>query len=151
MWGFEKPTQKKNTTKLRLNTFGFYALNGKSVIDFKERSRKEDVCEFLEFIRKHNPEKEIILQLDNFPSHWANKTKEKAEELDITLIFQPPYSPDLNPIEYIWKSIKRELSPLLIKSEDDMKEVVKYWFEKFSDKLSFAKSWIQKFYPKISY
>lgn len=151
MWGFEKPTQKKNTTKLRLNTFGFYALNGNSVIDFKERSRKEDVCEFLELIRKHNLEKEIILQLDNFPSHWANKTKEKAEKLDITLIFQPPYSPDLNPIEFIWKSIKRELSPLLIKSEDDMKEVVKYWFKKFSDKLSFAKSWIQKFTPSIGY
>jgi len=142
-----KPKQKKNTTKLRLNTFGFYALNGNSVIDFKERSRKEDVCEFLELIRKHNPKKEIILQLDNFPSHWANKTKEKAEELGITLIFQPPYSPDLNPIEFIWKSIKRELSPLLIESIDMFENVIKDYYESFAQKTSYAKSWIKKFLP----
>jgi len=117
------------------------------VIDFKERSRKEDVCEFLELIRKHNPEKEIILQLDNFPSHWANKTKEKAEEFDITLIFQPPYSPDLNPIEFIWKSIKRELSPLLIESIDTFEDVIKDYYKSFSQKTSYANSWIKKFLP----
>jgi len=37
----------------------------------------------------------------------------------------------------------------LIKSENDLKEIVKYWFKKFSSKLSFAKGWIQKFYPLI--
>lgn len=117
------------------------------MIDFKERSRKEDVCEFLELIRKHNPEKEIILQLDNFPSHWANKTKERAEELGITLIFQPPYSPDLNPIEFIWKSIKRELSPLLIESIDTFEDVIKDYYESFAQKTSYANSWIKKFLP----
>jgi putative transposase len=33
-------------------------------------------------------------------------TKE-AERLRIELVFLPPYSPDLNPIEYVWKSIKK--------------------------------------------
>ncbi len=99
-------------------------------------------------IRKHNPEKEIILQLDNFPSHWANRTKERAEELDITLIFQPPYSPDLNPIEFIWKSIKRELSSLLIESIDTFKDVIEEYYKSFSQKTSYAKSWIKKFLPK---
>ena len=51
------PTIYKNTTKLRANTFGFYALNGNSVIDFKEHSKKEDVCEFLREVRSKNPEK----------------------------------------------------------------------------------------------
>ena len=46
MWSFRKPTIYKNTTKLKANSFGFYALNGNSVIDFKERSKKEYVCEF---------------------------------------------------------------------------------------------------------
>ena len=41
----------KNTTKLRANSFGFYALNGVSVIDFKDHSKKEDVCEFFREIR----------------------------------------------------------------------------------------------------
>ncbi|CAG1002500.1 MAG: transposase [Candidatus Methanoperedens nitroreducens] len=52
--------------KQRRNSFGFYALNGKSVINFKEHSRKEDVCEFLTEIRAKNPIKNIILIFQKF-------------------------------------------------------------------------------------
>ena len=40
LWSFNKPSVKKNTTKMRANTFGFYAINGESILDFKENSRK---------------------------------------------------------------------------------------------------------------
>lgn len=87
--------------------------------------------------------------LDNFPSHWAKKTRAKAEELGITLVFLPPYSPDLNPIEYIWKSIKRALSPLLIESVEHLKELVRDFFKRLSQKLSFAHGWIRTFLCQI--
>ena len=61
LWGFQKPEFIKNTTRLKANAFGFYALNGRSVVDFKEHSKKEDVIEFLYKIRINNPDKEIIL------------------------------------------------------------------------------------------
>ena len=89
----------QDTTKIRANTFGFYSINGQSVVDFKQDSKKESVCEFFELVREQNMGKDIILILDNFRSHWAKKTRMKAEELEITLVFLPPYSPDLNPIE----------------------------------------------------
>jgi len=59
LWSLDKPSVKKNnTTKMRSNTFfGFYALNGESVVDFKENSKKESVCEFLE-----KKEKEIRIK-----------------------------------------------------------------------------------------
>jgi putative transposase len=107
---FDKPIIYKNTTKYKANAFGFYALNGVPVIDFKEHSKKEDICDFLREIRLRNPEKEIVLILDNFKSHRAKDSIKCAEECSITLIFLPPYSPDLNPIEFIWKSIKRVIS-----------------------------------------
>jgi len=112
LWSFNKPSVKKNTTKKRSNTFGFYAINGASVVDFKEDSKKESVCEFLEKIREKNPGKTIVIVilLDNFRSHWARKTRRRAKKLNIVLIYLPPYSPDLNPIEQIWRAIKRELS-----------------------------------------
>jgi len=96
-------------------------------------------------IQENNSEKEIVLILDNFRSHWAKKTRKHAQDLGIRLVFLPPYSPDLNPIEYIWKSIKRVLSPLLIESSDHLKNIVKEVFEKLSRKLSFANGWIRKF------
>ena len=40
-------------------------LNGTSVIDFKEHSKKEDVGEFLITIREKNPNKEIVIFCDN--------------------------------------------------------------------------------------
>jgi hypothetical protein len=43
MWSFRKPEKIRNTTKYRANTFGFYTINGNSVIKFYENSRKEDV------------------------------------------------------------------------------------------------------------
>ena len=65
MWSFRKPEKIKNTAKYRANTWGFYTINGNSVIRFYENSRKEDVCSFLETIRACNPRKAIVLVLKN--------------------------------------------------------------------------------------
>ena len=113
------------------------------VVDFKDHSKKEDVCEFLQSIKENNPDREIIL--DNFSSHHAAKTKETASNLSIRLVFLPPYSPDLNPIESIWKSIKKVISRDFIKDVDHLKFIIKRNFEVFSSRLSFARKWIKKF------
>ncbi|MGP6240228.1 transposase [Cuniculiplasma sp. SKW4] len=68
--------------------------------------------------------------------------------MEYRLVFLPPYSPDLNPIEFIWKSVKRILSTARIDSEDDLKRRIKDGFEKLSSSLTFAGSWILKFMNK---
>lgn len=57
---------------------------------------------------ENNKKKIIVLILDSLRAHKADKTKRKARELGIKLVFLPPYSPDLNPVEFIWKTIKRK-------------------------------------------
>jgi putative transposase len=52
------------------------------------------------------------LVLDNARIHHAYSVKQKARELDIHLLFLPPYSPKFNPIEFLWKDGKRLLSKL---------------------------------------
>jgi len=96
-WSFGKPVLVKNTTKYRANTFGFYPINGKEVVDFREHSRKEDVCEFLRLIRDKNPVKPIIVILDRFSSHIAKATRRFAESLGIHLVFLAPLLPRLKP------------------------------------------------------
>ncbi len=86
MWPFRKREKIKNTTKYRTNTFCFYAINGKGVIRFYENSRKECVCSFLEAMRSHNTGKEVVLILDNFPSHRSEMVKKRAMELNIRLV-----------------------------------------------------------------
>jgi transposase len=48
-----------------------------------------------------------IIIMDNAPFHKSKLTRELIESVDCKLLFQPPYSPDLNPIEQQWAIIKR--------------------------------------------
>jgi hypothetical protein len=47
-------------------------------------------------LQKLYPNNYIALILDNVPYHKSSRTKELCEKNGITLIFQPPYSPDLS-------------------------------------------------------
>ena len=67
--------------------------------------------------------------------NWANKTRERADQLNIILVFQPPYSPDLNPIEYIWKSIKQKISPLLIDTLEEFQKTIQKHFKELSKRM----------------
>lgn len=143
-----KPVITKNTTRLRTNTFGFYAIKGQSTINFKDNSKKEDIIEFLKLIRAINPYGQIMIILDNFRSHHANLTTPTAAKLNIDLVFLPPYSPHLNPIEFIWKTIKRQLSPLFTETKEQLKNTIEKHFKKYSKSLTFANKWIKKISKK---
>ena len=45
--------------------------------------------------------------LDNASFHKSRKTVELIESVGCFVIFLPPYSPDLNPIEKFWANMKR--------------------------------------------
>jgi transposase len=51
---------------------------------------------------------------------------------NILLIFQPSYSPGLNPIERIGQHIKQELSWEIYENLDEIKEKVRAFIEDFS-------------------
>jgi len=64
-------------------------------------------------------------------------------------VFLPAYSPDLNPIEFIWKSIKKEVSKEFIESVTQLRELIKEKFTELSKFKSFAKSWTKIFDEQI--
>jgi len=137
---------KKNTSKgEQVKSLGFYTLNGQSVYSAKESHKKEDIACFLYEIRDKNPERTIVLIWDNAKAHLSLLVRRTAQLLDIILVFLPPYSPDLNPIEFIWKSIKKEISSRFLMCKEEVQETVEHLFYKFSSSLSFAKAWTQKF------
>ncbi|UCM85104.1 MAG: IS630 family transposase [Rickettsia endosymbiont of Culicoides impunctatus] len=48
-----------------------------------------------------------VVILDNAAFHKSKKTKDLIESVGCRVIFLPPYSPDLNPIEKFWANMKR--------------------------------------------
>ena len=139
----------KNMDYIKANAFAFYSINRNNCIDFKDSSKAESVCEFLEKIVEENKGKSIVLILDNSRAHFSTKTAATAEKLEINLVFLPPYSPDLNPVEFIWKTIKREVSVRFIQSKEHLRSIIKNEFMKVEKSLSFAKKWTEKFHFQI--
>jgi len=58
---------------------------------------------FLDKLSQEYPEHLNVVQLDNGKFHHSYQLKIPP---NILLIFQPPYSPELNPAERIWQHIK---------------------------------------------
>jgi putative transposase len=145
LWSFEKKPIIKNTSKIRANTFGIYSPNGNSILTFKSHSKKEDICEVLSEFIDANPNKRIILILDNFSSHRSKLVREFANDHNIILVFLPPYSPDLNPIEQVWRAIKREISKIFVQDLPHLIEIIE---EEFYDRVmrkTYILGWAKKF------
>ncbi len=144
LWSFGKPV-KRVATYVKAKVVGFYCISGESVVEFPEKNKAEDFTAFLRKIREANPEKRIVVILDNFRTHHAKKVREEAEKLNVSLVYLPPYSPDLNPIENVWKSVKRAVSEKSPLNTEELKEAIAKAFKKLAESISFAKSWIEKF------
>jgi transposase len=150
VWHFGKGESVKDTAKRKANTIGFYAVAGHSVHDFLYSSTAESIAEFLPKIRKANAEYGVVVVvLDNFTSHHAAALQQAAEDNDILLVYLPPYSPDLNPIEFVWKSIKRVISVRFIGSIDEMQQVITTAWSDAVQRRSFGKSWIERFVGSV--
>jgi len=59
-----------------------------------------------------------VVVVDNLSSHKRAGTRRRIEEAGAELIFLPPYSPDLNPIEMIFAKIKSLLRSLACRTRD---------------------------------
>lgn len=93
-------------SRTRLNLVGAIDLNNLARAQVKryEKVNSETIQEFFTELRAENgSNKRIHLILDGAGYHRAKIVKDKADELNIKLHFLPPYSPNLNPIERLWK------------------------------------------------
>lgn len=66
----------------------------------------EEVCQLLQRIKRRS-RKPVTVVLDNASYQRAGVVRELAAALDIELLYLPPYSPNLNLIERVWKLVKK--------------------------------------------
>jgi transposase len=100
----------------RMDFLGFFSgLAGKSPGVFWKKDwgtiTLESYCQHIVpvidgWIRLMAREEHVFMQ-DNAKPHSAANTLAKLEEQGIRCIQWPPYSPNLNPIEHVWKTIKQ--------------------------------------------
>ena len=88
---------------------------------FLEVSSLNTVCfpTFLQEFSKTYPNSLNILQGDNASFHV---TKKLMLPDNVMLRLQPAYSPDVNPIERVWQSVKDKLSWLTVGTLDELRQ-----------------------------
>lgn len=67
---------------------------------------KEAFKVFLEHVLLPKLNPESILVMDNWTVHHGNDIKALVEGFDCKILYLPRYSPDFNPIEYLFSKIK---------------------------------------------
>ena len=68
-----------------------------------------------------------FIVMDNASFHKSQKTKELIESVGCKIIFLPPYSPDLNPIEKFWANMKRWIKDKITQF-DKLYEIIEAFF-----------------------
>ena len=100
----EEKEIKTNTRYHRININGAVDIdNLETIVSYAKRLDEESTLDFLEKLRRKRPKGYIYLVLDNAGYYDSYRVKEYAKSMAIELLFLPPYSPNLNIIERLWK------------------------------------------------
>lgn len=96
----------------------------KPVFSLAKSTCKESVVQFLLKLNgvvnpdPSVPRKKVTIVLDNHLAHKTEDVTTLAHQLDFELLFQPPYTPEINSIESLWSIVKRDLKRTLLKHRD---------------------------------
>ena len=66
-----------------------------------------------------------VVVLDNLSVHQADRIRAAIEARGCRLLFLPPYSPDLTPIEQAFSNVKAILRRLGARARDDLVEAIR--------------------------
>ncbi len=145
LWSLGKADRVVNTDKQRANTFGFLALNGVDYCQPLADSSAESFVALMPTLRAlHSAYDAVVLLWDNLPAHKTAAVAAAAHRHQIYLVYNPPYAPDLNPIEGVWKGIKRRISEWgLVESIEQLRDLVQDWFGQITASSRLAKQWME--------
>jgi transposase len=105
---FKKGSRTTVQVKLGYKNFYIYGcanpMNGKSFALLLPKANTECMNFFLQELAKEFANKKVILIVDGAGWHKSNNL---LVPQNIKLVYLPPYSPELNPIERLWLYIKK--------------------------------------------
>ena len=154
-WGKRGETPIVETTGARYGMSLLSAITAKGHMRFMVKDKggvNADV--FIEFLKRLlvGARKPIFLIVDRGPAHRSKKTKAFVDTLGdkLKLFFLPPYSPDRNPDELVWKHLKTDTAGrMAVTSKADFKDNVISSMRRLQKNPAKIRSFYQK--PSLTY
>ena len=102
---------KTNSGRERVNINGAIEINTLSVVSRScKKVNGQSMSDLLRAVRrKHPKERNLYMVMDNAGYNKSYQVQNLAEKLGIKIMYLPPYSPNLNPIERLWKFMKKKV------------------------------------------
>lgn len=96
---------------VRRTVFGaMHAASGELVGLVRERARTADAVALVEALGAVRPDVPKLLIWDNAPPHHPRAVRAAAQEAGVELVFLPFRSPELMPLEDLWRGLKAEIA-----------------------------------------
>ncbi len=134
-WGKRGKTPIVTTTGARFGMNLISAVSNRGQLRFMVIQGRLNARVFIDFLKRLTTGSTcpVFLIVDGHPTHKARCVKQFVEDQKggLELFFLPPYSPELNPDEYVWNDLKNNgIGRKLITGPDQMKkDVLAYlWF-----------------------
>jgi transposase len=118
-------------SRTRLNIVGAIQLGhiSEAITSQYETVNAESIMNFMNKIREKYDTKTVHLILDQSGYNKSLLLPKHASKLNIKLHFLPPYSPNLNPIERLWKVMNEKVrNNHFFKGAKDFKEAINHFF-----------------------
>lgn len=82
----------------------------------REKNNSEALSKFINKMRRwHGPSNKTIYVMDNVSYHRSPWIQHKINKSGTSILYLPPSSSDLNPIEHTWDHLKKEVNKRLFK------------------------------------
>jgi transposase len=123
----QTPVVRGTGARLSVNMISAVTPRGK--LYFKVLEGSGNSANFIAFLTDllHDIEGKLFIIVDGHPSHRSKAVKKFVEDHKdrLSLFFLPPYSPELNPDEWVWKSIKHDgVGRAAARTRDEMLQII---------------------------
>jgi transposase len=128
-WGIKGKTPIVSSTGARFSLNMISAVSSQGLLRFMVVKGSVTASVFIKFLKRllQGMDRMVFVIVDGHPTHRAKLVKEflESESHRLKLFSLPPYSPELNPDEYVWNDLKNQaIGKMKVTSQTGLKKAI---------------------------